>query len=131
MTTETELTAVDIEALERAFAIARAESAEEREHLDGIEAREGWVSAGESASYHLQCRNLKLKCWEAPPMHVHGDEIGQNYGTKPKEVKLKRRLLALGLSVYEPDPISAIERVESTRRNERVAVGDKKSTPVA
>ena len=120
----TELTTADLDALRRAFETARAESDEEREHLDSIEAREGWESAAQSASYHLQCRNLRLKVWEAPPMHVHGDEIGQNYGTKAKEVKLKRRMLALGISIFEPDPISAIERVESARRDERV-VGSK------
>jgi hypothetical protein len=130
--TTTGLSRVDLEALERAYKTAAAESAEYSAHLAAIARQRDWQTAAEQAAFRLQCRNLKLKVWECPPSCVHGDEIGMTYGTKAKEVKLKRRLLGLGLSVYEPDPQRAIERVESARRAARVAVDEKKSAlPVA
>ena len=110
MTTE-ELSRVDRDALRRAYATARAESEAYRKHLDGIEAREGWVSAAENASYHLQVKNLALKPWHCPPCDCRSDEIGHGYGRSRGEVMLRRRMLESGLSLYEPDPAAALEKV--------------------
>jgi len=101
MTLGTKLTAVDIEALTRAYETASAESTEYREHLAHIEAQSGWAEAAQSASYHLQVKNLQLKCWECPPSSCRNsiDVIDNTmYGSRTKEVKLRRRLLGLGLS---------------------------------
>jgi hypothetical protein len=45
MTTES-LSAADREALERAIQLARAANREEREHIDNVMTREGWLGAG-------------------------------------------------------------------------------------
>jgi hypothetical protein len=130
MTLGTKLTAVDIEALTRAYETASAESTEYREHLAHIEAQSGWAEAAQSASYHLQVKNLQLKCWECPPSSCRNsiDVIDNTmYGSRTKEVKLRRRLLGLGLSLFEPHPQAAIERVESARRDARIVVAEKKS----
>jgi hypothetical protein len=78
---------------------------------------------------------LALKCFECPPSSCRNsiDVIDNTlYGSRGKEVKLRRRLLALGLSLFEPDPQRAIERAEAARRSTRVAVGEKKTAhPVA
>src|SRR6516225_9060674 len=94
------LTESDRDALRRAFEAAAAES-DYREHLAHIEAREGWVSAAQSASYHLQVRNLKLRPWQCPPCDCRSNEIGVGYGRSRAEVMLRRRMLAAGLSLYE------------------------------
>jgi hypothetical protein len=110
----TRLSPIDREALERALARVQAESEEERDRFDRMLGGSGWQWAAESAAYHCQIAALKLKPWQAPPAHVHGDEIDPSvYGCKPGEVALKRRLLAAGLSRFEPDPLGALERAES------------------
>ena len=122
MPTETERTKADIEALRRAYEIGCGESAEYAAHLAHIAAQRGWPEAAEGASYHLQCKALGLKPWECPPSCTHDDVVGDGYGHKPKEIALRRRLLAAGLSLYEPTPIEALEQVESARRAERSAL---------
>jgi hypothetical protein len=107
MATEIILTEIDRDALRRAYETAAAD-AEYRAHLDGIEAHEGWVSAAQSASYHLQVRNLRLRPWQAPPCGCRSDEIGPGYGHSRAEVLLRRRMLKANLSLYEGDPEAAL-----------------------
>jgi hypothetical protein len=131
----TESTAADLDALRRSYELGCKESEAYRSHLESIEAQSGWREAAESASYHLQVRALALKCFECPPSSCR-DSIdvidNTKYGSRGKEVRLRRRLLGLGISLFEPDPLRAIERAESTRRNARVVVGEKKAAhPVA
>jgi hypothetical protein len=102
------LTAIDRDALRRAFEAAAAEGAGYREHLDGIEARDGWVSAAESASYHLQVKNLRLRPWQCPPCSCWSDEVGHGYGRSRAEVMLRRRMLKANISLFEPDPHAAL-----------------------
>jgi hypothetical protein len=114
----------DREALTRALEMARAESKQERAHFDALLSRQGWEEAALSACFVCQSRTLKLRPWQAPPVHVHDDEVtGPSYGHRPEEIALRRRMLAAGLSVYEPDPIAALEAAESARHDERVVDG--------
>jgi hypothetical protein len=127
--TTTGLSRVDLEALERAHEQGCKVSAAYREHLEHIAHQSGWDEAAQSAAYYLQVKNLRLKCWECPPSSCRDSIEVINkltYGSRAKEVKLRRRLLALNLSLFEPDPQRAIERAEAARRNARVAVGEKK-----
>jgi hypothetical protein len=118
MTTETGLTAVDIEALERAFELGCRESAEYREHLESIAAEQGWQFAAESASFHFQSKGLKP--WECPPSCTHDDVIDNvSYGHKKKEIALRLRLLKAGLSLFEPFPTEALKQAERKRRAAR------------
>jgi hypothetical protein len=108
------LSAIDRDALERAFAAARSESVGEREHLDRILAQSGWRPAAESAAYHLQCSSLKLRPWQSPPCEGFDDTIDGSYGHTRAEVTLRRRMLAAGLSIFEPDPVSALQSKSAT-----------------
>jgi hypothetical protein len=112
----TEMIETDRDALTRALALARAESESERERFDREEAESGWQWAAESAAYACQCATLRLKVWQAPPMHA-GDVVTDApcYGHRPEEVGLRRRMLALGISVFEPDPIAAVQAAEANR----------------
>ena len=114
-----EWTATDIEALTRAFRLACEEGPEERTRFETLLDTRGQEEAYETAAYHCQCRNLALKCWQAPPMHSGDVAYGATatYG--------RRRMLRLGISIYEPDPAAAIAKAErarrAARRNARVA----------
>ena len=114
MTTQTELSAVDLEALTRSFELGCRESTAYRFHLTAIEKQTGWREAAEHASYHHQIRTLKLRPWQPPPSWVRDiegtleagdDDIGGWY----RAAQLAQRLLAVGLSLYEPNPVSALE----------------------
>ena len=124
------LSRIDREALTRALKMARAESEQERGHIDRVLAQDGWQRAAETASYHCQGTRLRLRPWQPPPcwcrdpegdLAAGNDGIGGRYAA----ALLTQRLLAAGLSRYEPDPIAALARqVESARRDERVGGGD-------
>ena len=106
---ETELSAIDRDALQRCYDTVRAQGPEQAAHLDHIEGTSGWRMAAESASFGLQCKRLKLKPWECPPSCTKDDEVDATiWGHKPKEIALRRRLLAAGLSLFEGDPEAAL-----------------------
>jgi hypothetical protein len=105
------LAKADIEALRRALERGRDESDEYCAHLDRIAAQRGWPEAAASAAYHLQVKVLGLKPWQAPPCSCHSDEIGRGYGRSRTEVLLRRRMLRAGISLYEPDPAAALEKI--------------------
>jgi hypothetical protein len=84
-----------------------------REHLAGIEEREGWLEAAQRASYHCQVRSLRLKPWQCPPCDCD-DEIGMGYGRSRGEVMLRRRMLDAKISLYEPDPADALEKIAAS-----------------
>ena len=111
------LTAIDRDALERALVAVCRESPEDAARFEAMLCSKPWQEVGETAVYSMQCRTLRLKPWEAPPCHCRDDVIDNaTYGHKRKEVALRRRLLKANLSLFEPDPIAALERVESSRR---------------
>jgi hypothetical protein len=107
---------VDHDALTRAVEMYRADPARS-EQLDYIIKRDGWVKAAEFAAYSAQSRSLHLRPWQSPPCHVgdidatlaKGDDgVLGDYAA----AKLLQKMLALGISEFEPDPLAAIERAE-------------------
>jgi len=131
MTTQTELTASDIEALQRALETVRAESVEDAARLDSLAERKGWFESASVAVYRCQVRSLRLRPWHCPPMDC-GDVVFKNggYGNTEKEVRLRLRMKALGISVFEPFPAEAIERAEEARRSSRSTTAPAKPTHV-
>jgi Zn finger protein HypA/HybF involved in hydrogenase expression len=126
------LSQADHEALERALQLACRESTGQAARFEEMLRSKPWREVCERAVYHLQVKTLRLKPWQCPPCDCRSDEIGQGYGCSASEVKLRRHMLRLGISLYEPDPRAAIERAESARRNARVVGNEKKSAhPVA
>jgi hypothetical protein len=105
---------LDHDAFYRAIEMMRRHSPMEAAQIDGKLSREGFVSAGKFASYCMQCETLRLKPWEAPPMDAQGgDVVDPNvYGHRAAEIALRDRLLAAGLSLFEPDPLSALAASE-------------------
>ena len=112
-----ELSAVDREAMARAIEILRREPARDNQ-LDYKLKHESFEAVGGFAAYSCQCNALSLKPWQVAPASVAsaadiaawsgGDDI---HGWRAAAL-LALRLQSVGLSKYEPDPLSALERVE-------------------
>lgn len=118
----------DKDALKRAIEMARTLDpaiAQAVETKQTTSRQEG----GEYAAFHCQVRSLKLRRWQAPPLRSD-DEVDAAtagmYGGKPEEVALRQRMLVLGLSEFEPNPLEAIERAERAEatKSEGATVAD-------
>jgi hypothetical protein len=102
------LSPVDHDALRRAAEQMRREPMRAQQFAD-IEADQGLLEAQMQAAYHCQVNNLELRPWESPPMY--GDSGSGDGRVRARE--LLKRLLAAGLSRYEPDPLKALAKYES------------------
>lgn len=94
---------LDREALERALPLARQESESRAEQLDSM-AAEDWTHAAKLAACICQRRALGLTPGDEPPMH--GDIEPERH---PEANELLERMLAAGVSRYEPDPLAALK----------------------
>jgi hypothetical protein len=105
----------DLEAMRRAVATLQADP-ELRDTIETLLQTRGEAAAGEWAAGYLQLRNLRLKPHECPPADsTNVKEPRDVYGCRPNEVALLRKLLSLGISRYEANPMAAIERAERAR----------------
>jgi hypothetical protein len=113
---------VDLEALTRAMEIASRDPRIAK-HLEWREATYGWADAARFAAYSCQCDALKLKAWQEPAMYgdsTDGVDDFPNAG-RAGAADLLRRLLATGLSRFEPDPMKALARAETVADLKRAA----------
>ena len=81
---------------------------------------ERWYEAAHSAAYACQCEALRPQPWQPVPAneYVSVTDDDREYGPvmgRAAAAELLRRLLAVGLSRYEPDPLGALERIEAER----------------
>jgi hypothetical protein len=78
---------------------------------------EAWFVEAEHCAAKAQALSLPLKPWECPPASVYDDgQFADCYGRRPDEVRLLRKMIALGVSRYEPDVPCAIELAEREQR---------------
>jgi hypothetical protein len=114
---------VDQEALERAVKICLTlkpvpDRLQMENKLAAVASDEAeWWDVATFAAYSCQMDALRLKPWQKPPCwidDVEGTLAGGNkddiHGCYAAAVLLKR-LLAAGLSMYEPDPLGALKAV--------------------
>ena len=107
------LSRIDREVLTRAMQTAKAERADQ---LAAMLKDRPWEDVAMFAAYCCQTAALNLKPWQEPPMHA-GDD--RPLDTSPlmgrlAAWELRRRLLAAGLSKFEPDPIRALEKASAS-----------------
>ena len=111
---------IDREALERALALDPdrdpGDDPPPNRRLDPA----GWLEAAHSAAYACQCAVLRPKPWQPVPAndYVAVTDDDSEYGPvmgRAAAAELLRRLLAAGLSRYEPSPLEALARVEAER----------------
>jgi hypothetical protein len=98
---------LDRDALERCLALARESDPLRAEQIDDKLRSEPWFEVADFACYVVQRRSLHLKPWEMPPSSAEPNEDSP-------EGELLRRMLAAGLSRYEPDPIAALNAASPT-----------------
>jgi hypothetical protein len=111
---------VDRVAMMRAIDLARQQNDGRREQIDQKLADEPWEEVGAFASYCCQDAALQLKPWQTPPCWLSDSDVQAALASLEDDhtgwraaAQLVVRLEAAGLSKYEPDPITALERAEA------------------
>jgi hypothetical protein len=107
---------VDRLALDRAIQLTLAEEDQGRvEQVQSMLKERSWGEVALFCAYHQQGRNLCIKPWEYTPCWIEPDEVdaiiacrqdGQQYGA----AKLLKRMLAAGLSAFDPTPLQSLAR---------------------
>ena len=119
--TETMLTITDVDrdAMARAITAACARSEERRNQIIGfLEARPRELVADFAAGCE-QRRNLGLTPWEDPPTYIWPEDIEAIIARGPVDNReytgacVLKKLLAAGLSQYEPNPTVALKRASA------------------
>jgi hypothetical protein len=115
------LAEVDREACERAIDLIRQSNAgASLLQLEQKLAEEGFEEAGLTAAYSQQVKNLHLRPWQSPPCWIDPADVEDIIAAGPGEddthgrydaARLLKRMLAAGLSRFEPDPAGALLRV--------------------
>jgi len=117
------LSPVDREALERALKIVLGRPEREdpgrREQVERLLREQGWFTAANFAVYCCQMELVRPRLWQPTPADItdiegtlaKGDDgLGGSY----RAALLLKRMLAAGLSRYEPRPVEAL--AEAKRR---------------
>ncbi len=111
------LSRVDRDALRRAL---KAKSPGRRQPPVGSDV--GFDEAT-SAAYSCQMDNLHLKPWQDPPCWADdGARPLDDHRGRGAAWELRRRLIAAGLSQYEPNPVAALEAAAARQRAEAAPV---------
>jgi hypothetical protein len=100
----------DIDALQRCMEIARQDRLRAGQ-LDDKLSDEPWSAVARFASRVVQGRALKLKPWQEPPCCVSPEGPERDHAAQ----RLLRKMLAAGVSRYDPDPVAAIARAGASQ----------------
>jgi len=119
------LSPIDQEALERAVELMRAEGGDSRNQIEQMLRQEPWERAAGFAVDHCQEKNLRLRLWQPPPSWISPKDV-ENIISKGDDgalghyaaALLLKRLLAAGLSQFEPDPERALAEAKAKRLTE-------------
>jgi hypothetical protein len=116
----TNLTDVDKDAMRRAIAITRRSEPGRDQQITAMLFDRPFERVGRFAAFSCQMDSLHLQPWETPPVWIRGDiEAALHAPNDARRVRdaarLLQRMLALGISRYEPSPMKAIEQAEAQR----------------
>jgi hypothetical protein len=116
------LSRIDHDALTRAVAIQSKDPVQRRRIAEKLAAGEDWERVAGFCASACQHDALALMPWQSSPLWFgnHLDEVlrepfGDSSGRREAGEVLKK-LLALGLSKFEPSPVLAIEHAEAEQR---------------
>jgi hypothetical protein len=114
------LSRIDREAMKRAIEQLRRKGGEDARQIEGKLREEPWDDVGRFAAYSCQDDALHPEPWQPVPAneYVSVTDDDSRYGPvmgRAAAAELLRRLLAAGLSRFEPDPLGALARVEAER----------------
>lgn len=106
------LSPVDREALERAIRLLRERGGADALQTDRMLAdkERPWIETALSAVFVCQSDALHLRPWQPPPCWLGDDRPVDDFPLAGRVAawELRRRLIASGLSAFEPDPITAL-----------------------
>jgi hypothetical protein len=106
----------DREAMRRAVETLLRTEPDWRDQIAAMLQSQPWEQVGLFASICCQVRALHVKPHECALAETHDvAEPSEVYSYRASEVALLRKMLSLGLSKYEPDPIAALQRAERER----------------
>jgi|GEM_PF-1692666 hypothetical protein len=95
----------DRDALTRALAMCRTESPGRARQIDCmLLEKQPWEQVAKFAAHVCQTKSLHLMPWQDPPMYGNVDLSWRDSQAE----KLLQKMLALGISKFEPDPLAAI-----------------------
>ena len=112
----------DITALELCIEQCKAESAARRQQIESKLADEPWCEVAEFAAYCVQSKNLHLQVHEFPPCWVNADDpdSADDHCGQASARELLRKMLAAGVSKFDPDPLKALAR----KRKRKGSIGN-------
>jgi hypothetical protein len=104
----------DREAMRRAVETLLRTEPDWRDQIAAMLQSQPWEEVGLFASICCQVRALHLKPHECALAETHDvAEPSEVYSYRASEVALLRKMLALDISRYDPDPIAAIAAAEA------------------
>jgi len=84
-----------------------------------------WEENAKRAAQYMQASNLHLPPWQIPPAKINNpndpdeglreDQPGNATDGRREAAALLKRMLALGVSKWHPDPLAAIEEAERSK----------------
>jgi hypothetical protein len=112
----TELTEIDRDALERCLVAARAEDPGRAKQIDSMLRSQARERVAVFACSCAQSRSLNLPPWQTPPFRINlasalREPFDDTRGLREGGEILKK-MLALNISRFEPDPLKAIAEAE-------------------
>ena len=80
-----------------------------------------WDEVAHFCSYHRQYQALNLLPWQSPPAWIGDPDEDLSRPQHRTEGRheaalLTKKMLALGISRYHPDPVGAIQAAQKTKR---------------
>jgi hypothetical protein len=109
------MNATDRDALTRSLSACRAESPSRAKQILGMLSTRPWETIAKFAGYSSQIQSLGLQPWQNPPMYARFPDLEKTFDDPRGEraaAEILKKLLALDLSMYEPDPLGAIAEAE-------------------
>ena len=72
-----------------------------------------WLETATFCAYHRQAVALHLRPWEHTPSWVTDPD---NYPEAPEAARLAKKMIAAGVSLYDPDPLGALAAAARKRK---------------
>lgn len=117
------MTKSDLKALELSLQLTLADPYRAKQVEAMLQERDR-IRVAEHCSFARQVETLKLQPWQSPPVWIDDpDEVLADTSAEDHEraaARLLKKMLALGISKFHPDPLAAIDAAcEKIRRRNR------------
>ena len=123
-TSEADLSDVDHAALVKAIETVRAKGGDRREQIEEkLRGQHGctWLDTALFASYSAQCEALDLFPGTYPPCWIEGPGDVAADPDNRATFRLLQRMLAAGVSRFDPDPLAALTKAKGNGKPARLS----------